>query len=129
MSIFSVQESTCTDCVFAPTAGLGTEKLVSFVRLNSVRNGYAPVQNSAGELVLSYTSIGPFLVDIQPKQMSFPRYQEGNVVQIDYLGIVSNNVDIRIGDRCYLSSVQLEVVASMHYGYEHTELELKQIGR
>jgi hypothetical protein len=129
MSVFSVQESTCIPCVFAPTPGLGTEQLVSFVRLNSVRNGYAPVQNSAGELVLSYVPIGPFMADIQPKQMSFPRYMEGNVVQIDYLGIVPNNVDIRVGDRCYLSSLQLEVVASMHYGREHTELELRQIGR
>ena len=128
-SVFSVQESTCSECVFAPTPGLGTEQWVSFVRLNSVRNGYAPAQNSGGELVLSYIPIGTFMMDLQPAPLGFPRHIEGTQVNVDYRGIVPNNVDLRFGDRCYLCNYQLEVFNVAHYGTEHTELELRFIGR
>lgn len=129
MSVFSVHESTCTECVFSPTPGLGTEQLVSFVRLNSVKNGYAPAQNSSGELVLSYVPIGPYLMDLQPAPIGFPRFIEGNAVLVDYRAFVPNNVDLRVGDRCYICNYQLEVLTVAHWGTMDTEIELRYIGR
>ena len=102
MSVFGVFDATCDACVFAPVPGMDTEQLVSFARLNSVRNSYAPVQNSAGELVLSYVPIGTFIMDVQPVPLGFPRYLEGAIFNPDYRAYVLTNVDIRIGDRCYI---------------------------
>ena len=129
MSVFAVHDASCDTCVFAPIAGVGTEQLVSFARLNSVKNGYAPVQNSSGELVLSYVPIGTLLCDIQPKSKGYPHQQQGTVAESDYLGIFTYNADVRYGDRCYLSNLQLECVKVDHWGYETTEIELLIIGR
>ena len=129
MSVFAVHDASCDACVFAPLAGVGTEQLVSFVRLNSTKNGYAPIQNSSGELVLSYVPIGTLLCDIQPKAKGYPYQQQGVVAEADYLGIFAGNADIRYGDRCYLSNLQLQCVKVDHWGGEHLEIELAIIGR
>lgn len=128
MSIFAVNDAPCGP--FAPAfCGTGAQYLLSFVRPANIAQRRFPVQNSAGEVLLSYVDAGNFSVEIQPRQAGFPRYVAGTVIEVHYVGFVTGNADIRVGYRCTISSAQCEVVTAMHYGTEHLELELRQIGR
>jgi len=127
MSLFHVDDAPCGP--FAPLAGDGAQLLVSFTRPVSVNLRRIPTQNAAGEVLLSYAPIGSVSLEMQPHQAGFPRNIGGQIVEVAYVGFANGNVDLRAGDRCYLSSLQLEIVNAIHYGTEHTEIELKQIGR
>lgn len=127
MSIFHVDDAPCGP--FVPLVGDGAQLLVSFARPASVNLRRIPTQNAAGEVLLSYAAIGSISIEMQPRQAGFPRYVGGQIVEVAYVGFVPGNADLRPGDRCYLSALQLEIVNVMHYGTEHTEIEFKQIGR
>lgn len=127
MSLFHVDDAPCGP--FAPLVGDGPQLSVSFARPTSVNLRRIPTQNAAGEVLLSYAPIGSFSLEMQPHQAGFPRNIGGQIVEVAYVGFAPGNVDLRAGDRCYLSAIQLEIVNVMQYGTEHTELEFKQIGR
>ncbi len=128
-SVFSPSGPASGVCVFGVRDGDEAYEYISFVRLASVKNGYAPVQNSSGELVLSYVALGRFLWSLQPGTGRLPRYIAGIAVNVDMLGIFQGNVNLQPGDRTYVSGIQLEIINSSHWGSESTEVDLIQIGR
>ena len=108
--------------LFAPACGGSDWQTLAFQRSTKE-------QNSAGELMLSFATVGTFLGELQPFGGNYIRMIHGTVVQIDAVFIVMGNPDMQVGDRCTVSNAQMEIVSTQVYGTEHAEISLKHIGR
>jgi hypothetical protein len=122
-SIFQLS-APCT--IFAPdTCTATTQQPLAFERsLPRLED-----QNSAGEVEMSYASIGIFAGDLQPQGGNYLRLIHGTVQQVDYLFFVMGNPDLRVGDRATISSARVEIVNTQQFGFEHCEVSLKHMGR
>ena len=108
--------------LFAVPDGMMTQQSLVFQR--STHD-----QTSAGEVVLSFANVGTFSVDLQPMPAGIVRVLHGVVYEVAYRMFLYNNPDIRDGDRCTVSSQQLEIITTARYGVEHVEADLRFIGR
>lgn len=122
-SIFQLS-APCT--IFAPDLCTGgTQQAILFARsLPKIED-----QNSAGEVVLSFASIGTFTGDYQAQGGTYPRLMHGTVVQVDALFFVMGNPDLRVADRCTVSGARLEIISTQQFGFEHCEISLRHLGR
>jgi hypothetical protein len=121
MSVFGPSDAPCG--VFSPSlCGGGTQAQLTFVRSTST-------QNSAGEILLSFSTVGTWSLDLQPQPAGIQRLVHGIVKEVEYLAFIPGNPDIRELDRCYVCGSQMEVTQAAHYGFEHVEISLTHIGR
>ncbi len=120
MSVFRTDDAPCG--VFGPVAGTGLNQRVTFARA-------LPYQTSAGEVLVSFSVIGSWVVELQPLPAGVQRLVHGIVKDVVYRAFLPGNPDIRELDRCYVSDVQLEVTQAAHYGQEHCEIDLVYVGR
>ena len=128
MSLFTPSQGS--QGIFAPTGCDGTlEQPVSFVRNAALARHTFPVQNAAGEVLLSYIPVGTFTLQCEPVPAGYTRMLQGIVIQVDVRMYGLGYVDVQEGDRCYFQGKQLEITNALHYGQHHTELELQHIGR
>jgi len=130
MGIFSTSEhGPCG--IFAPGGWCGDTLIqdITFVRAASLLTPTAPVQNTAAEVLLSFVTLGPYTLDVQPQPAGFSRMMAGQLVKVDLLLIGMGTVDLQEGDRCTIDGRRLEVVNALHYGGHHTEIELQHLGR
>ena len=129
MSIFSPNTGPCG--IFGPLgcgAG-GMTQAVTFVRAASLLHGTAPVQNTAGEVLLSFVTLGPYTLDVQPLPAGFTRMVAGQLIKVDVQMFGLGVVNIQEGDRCTLDGMRLEVTNALQYGQDHIEIECQQLGR
>lgn len=128
MSIFSPTDGPCG--IFSPEfCGMGTQQVVTFLRSVALVQHRAPTQTAAGEVLLSFVEIGTFLLDTQPAPAGYSRMAQGILVKVDMFMYGVGFVPVQEGDRCTLSAVRLEVTNALHWGQEHTEIELQHLGR
>lgn len=130
MSIFSpADDGPCG--IFAPQGWCGGSlyQTITFLRAASLLHGTAPVQNTAGEVLLSFVALAPQTFEVQPLPAGFTRMVAGQVVKVDMLLIKMGTADVQEGDRCRINGIQLEVVNALKYGTESTEIELQGLGR
>jgi len=96
----------------------GNTFVTSLTILRSVSN----VQNSFGEAILSFVSVGSIKVDLQPTRPNgISRNIHGQVVKLAFIGIVTGNVDIREFDRAMVSQNVIEVTDVLNFG-DHKEI-------
>ena len=129
MGIFSLSEGPCGIFAQAGWCGARTMQTIPFVRAASLVHGTAPAQNTAGEVLLSFVTLGPYTLQPQPLPAGFTRMVAGQLVAIDELFFDFGMVDLQEGDRCYLEGKQLEVKNVLRYYGDHQEIEMQQIGR
>lgn len=120
MSVFRADDAPCG--VFGAIDGAGLNQRIVFARAIAT-------QNSAGEVLLSFSTIGSWVAELQPLPAGIQRLVHGIVKEIAYRAFLAGNADIRELDRCYISGAQLEVTQAAHYGYEHMEIDLVHLGR
>lgn len=120
MSIFATDDAPCG--VFGAVAGTGLNQRLAFARA-------MPYQTSAGEVLVSFSTVGAYTVELQPQPAGVQRLVHGIVKDVVYRAFLVGNPDIRELDRCYISGVQLEVTQAAHYGTEHCEVDLGYVGR
>lgn len=120
MSVFHADDAPCG--VFGAVAGTGLNARLVFARST-------PYQTSAGEVLVSFSTVGAWTLELQPQPAGIQRLVHGVVKEVIYRAFIPGNPDIRELDRCYVSGVQLEVTQAAHYGMEHCEIDLTYIGR
>ena len=130
MGIFSSPEHGACG-IFAQDGWCGSQQVqdITFVRARSLLLGTAPVQNTAGEVLLSFATLGTYTLQPQPLPAGFTRMVAGQVVQIDQMFFDFGFVDLQTGDRCSFEGKQIEVTNVLPYYGSHQEIECKQIGR
>jgi len=106
----------------APQFMCGPTFVASLAILRSVSNA----QNSYGEVLLSFISVGSIKIDLQPLAGGVSRNVHGQVVRVNFLGIVSGNADVREFDRAVVSSNVIEVIDVLNFG-DHKELSLRWV--
>ena len=84
-------------------------------------------QNSAGELVLSFTDALSVTGELIPAVGAILRATYGTVNQVDATLYLEGNVDVRVADRVTVSATLIEVVNVRHYGVDATEAWLKYV--
>lgn len=84
-------------------------------------------RNSAGELVLSFTSVATVTLALDPKGGDYPRFVHGTVAEVNFTGIATANLDLREGDRTRVSGAWVEIVNVQHYGTAQTVLDLNWV--
>lgn len=128
MSIFSPNDGPCG--IFSPElCGMGLHQPVTFVRSAALVQHRAPTQNAAGEVLLSFIDIGTFLLEVQPAPAGYSRMAQGILVKVDVFMYGLGYVAVQEGDRCMLNGQRLEISNALHWGQEHTEIELQHMGR
>ena len=130
MGIFSASEhGPCG--IFAQRGWCGNPAVqeLSFVRPASLLHGTAPVQNAAGEVLLSFVTLGPYTLEPQPLPAGFTRMVAGQLVAIDQLFFDFARNDLQEGDRCYFEGKQLEIKNVLRYYGDHHEIECQHVGR
>ena len=120
MSVFGADDAPCG--VFGAVAGTGLHQRLTFVR-------GVPYQTSSGEMIVSFTTIGSWTLELQPQPAGVQRLVHGIVKEVIFRAFIPGNPDIRELDRCSVSGVQLEVTQAAHYGQEHVEIDLTYVGR
>ena len=116
--------------IFAPgLCGTGFTQAITFVRAASLLHATAPVQNTAGEVLLSFVELGPYTLEVQPQPAGFTRMVAGLLVKVDVVLFGFGVVDIQEGDRCTLNGVRLEVTNALQWGQHHIEIECQHLGR
>ena len=86
-------------------------------------------QNSAGDTLLSFHSLGSYVVEWQPVPSEVRRQVGGVVVEVSDRGIIMGTTVLQELDRCVLYDRQVEVVQVARYGDEHVEVDVKHVGR
>ena len=86
MGIFSSPEHGACG-IFAQDGWCGSQQVqdITFVRARSLLLGTAPVQNTAGEVLLSFATLGTYTLQPQPLPAGFTRMIAGQLVAIDEL--------------------------------------------
>src|ERR1700675_1163952 len=108
--------------LFASPEGLSDWQTLSFQRSTKE-------QNSAGELLLSFSAVGSVLGELQPQPAGVTRVIHGVVLEVAYRFFVQGVPDIRELDRTTIDGAQLEVVTAAQWGQEHMEIDLKHLAR
>lgn len=117
MSLFTPKPLTG---IFAPCGESAPYAVLTFVRPMQT-------QNSAGEIITSLGSLGQFTGSLQPRGGSFPRFLQGQLVQVDWDFFIVGAPDIQVGDRTTVQSMLTEVVAANAWGIHHAEIGLKEL--
>lgn len=96
--------------------------IVSLAILRAASNA----QNSFGEVVLSFVSIGSIKVDLQPQAGGISRNVHGQVARVNFIGVVNGNPDVQEFDRSVISNVFIEVTDVLRWG-GHSEIFWKWV--
>lgn len=108
--------------LFASQDGMSDWQTITFQR--ATRS-----QTSAGEIVLSYTTVGNFLGELQPQPAGITRAIHGIVLEVAYKFFVQGTPDIQELDRTTIAGDQVEVVTASQWGKEHMEIDLRYMAR
>ena len=120
MSVFDADDAPCG--VFGAVAGTGLNTRIVFARAT-------PYQTSSGEMLVSFSRIGAWTLELQPQPAGIQRLVHGIVKDVVYRAFLPGNPDIRELDRCSIAGAQLEVTQVAHYGNQHVEIDLTFVGR
>jgi hypothetical protein len=104
----------------APLQCTGASTTVTFLRASAS-------QNSAGEILLSYSSAVSLGVELQPEGGGYPRFLQGTVTEVNFTAYAYGGPDVRVGDRAVISGANVEVINVQYYPDAQTELALRWV--
>lgn len=108
--------------LFAPQDGMSDWQTIAFQRATRT-------QTSAGEIILSYATVGNFLGELQPQPAGTTRVIHGIVLEVAYKFFVQGTPDIQELDRATIGGDQVEAVTAAQWGQEHMEVDLRYMAR